>query len=100
MCPSTRMHLKTAAQSTSPTTASRFARFNAFKMLSARPSAPPTPESTYIPYNEPVKPPSTLYAPALTDSSTRDSWGGLKLDVSRVNMPLAGEWGMPDADTD
>ncbi|KAL1703140.1 hypothetical protein EV121DRAFT_292654 [Schizophyllum commune] len=57
-------------QYTSPSTASPFARFNPFKTSSAEPSAPPTPESVYIPYSEPVKPPSTLHAPALPDSQS------------------------------
>ncbi|KAL1676283.1 hypothetical protein EV122DRAFT_267317, partial [Schizophyllum commune] len=90
----------TAAQSTSPSPASRFARFNPFKTSSAKPSAPPTPEPAYIPYNGPVEPPATLRAPALPDSQARDSWGDLKIDVSRANTHSAGEWGVPDADTE
>ena len=89
----------TAAQSTSPSPASRFARFNPFKTSSAKPSAPPTPEPAYIPYNGPVEPPATLRAPALPDSQARDSWGDLKIDVSRANThSAAGEWGVLDAD--
>ncbi|KAL1738400.1 hypothetical protein HDZ31DRAFT_70042, partial [Schizophyllum fasciatum] len=75
-------------QVTSP--ASRFARFNPFK-TSAKPSAPPTPEPAYIPYNGPVeRPPPTLRTPALPDAQQRDSWGDLKIDVSRANTHSPG----------
>ncbi|KAL1657567.1 hypothetical protein GGF50DRAFT_121749, partial [Schizophyllum commune] len=88
----------TAAQTTSPYPASRFARFNPSKASSAKSSAPPTPEPAYIPYNGPVEPPATLRAP---DSQARDRWGDLKIDVSRANThSTVGEWGVPDAVTE
>ncbi|KAL1711502.1 hypothetical protein EV715DRAFT_298026 [Schizophyllum commune] len=89
----------TAAQTTSPYPASRFARFNPFKTSSAKTSALPTPEPAYIPYNGPAEPPATLRAPALPDSQARYSWGDLKIDASRANThSAAGEWGVLDAD--
>ncbi|KAL1712274.1 hypothetical protein EV715DRAFT_297212 [Schizophyllum commune] len=83
----------TATHTTSTYPASRF---NPFKTSSDKPSAPPTPDNAYIPYNGPVEPPATLRAPALPDSQAR---GDLKIDVSRANThSAAGEWGVLDAD--